>query len=89
MIFSLFIFQILSPFPVPPRKTHIPSPIPASMRVLPKPPTHSHLPTLRFPYTGEFSLHRPKASSPIDVQQGHPLLHMPLEPWVPPCVFLG
>jgi hypothetical protein len=31
----------------------------------------------------------PKDSSPIDVQQGHPLLHMQLEPWVPPCILFG
>jgi hypothetical protein len=30
-----------------------------------------------------------RASLPIDVQQGHPLLHMQLEPWVPPCVLFG
>jgi hypothetical protein len=28
----------------------------------------------------------PKASPLIDVQQGHPLLHMWLKPWVSPCV---
>jgi hypothetical protein len=28
----------------------------------------------------------PKASLPIDVQQGHPLLHTLQEPWVPPGV---
>jgi hypothetical protein len=26
---------------------------------------------------------------PIDVQQGHTLVHMQLEPWVPPCVFFS
>jgi hypothetical protein len=49
--------------------------------------THSCFPVLAFPYTG--ALTRPRASSPIDVQQGHPLLHMQLEPWVPPCVLFG
>ena len=28
----------------------------------------------------------PRASPPIDVRRGHPLLHMQLEPWDPPCV---
>jgi hypothetical protein len=28
----------------------------------------------------------PRASPPFDVQQGHPLLHMQLDPCVPPCV---
>jgi hypothetical protein len=31
----------------------------------------------------------PRASPPIDNWLGHPLLHMQLEPWVPPCVFFG
>jgi hypothetical protein len=46
------------------------------------PPWHS--PTLR-----HRALTETRASPPIDVQQGHPLLHMWLEPWVPPCVLLG
>jgi hypothetical protein len=25
----------------------------------------------------------------IDAREGHPLLHMQLEPWVPSCVFFG
>jgi hypothetical protein len=29
------------------------------------------------------------ASPPTDVRQGHPLLHMWLELWVPPCIFFG
>ena len=33
---------------------------------------------------------RPRNSPPIDVRQDHPLLlHMQLEPWVPPCIFFG
>jgi hypothetical protein len=31
----------------------------------------------------------PRASLPIDARQGHPLLHMQLEPWVPSCVLFG
>ena len=54
---------MLSLFPV---KFPIPSPIlPASMRVLPYPPTHSHFTALAFPYTGASSLHR-KTPPPID-----------------------
>ena len=41
-IFSLFTFQMLSPFPVSPRKHPIPSP--ASMKVFSHPPTHPLLP---------------------------------------------
>ena len=51
---------MLSPFPVSPLETHPILPPPASMRVLPYPPTHSHLPTTAFPYTGAQSLHRTK-----------------------------
>jgi hypothetical protein len=29
------------------------------------------------------------ASPPIDDQLDHPLLHMQLEPWFPPCIFFG
>jgi hypothetical protein len=31
----------------------------------------------------------PRVSPPTDVQQGHPLLHMQLEPWIPTCVHFG
>jgi hypothetical protein len=54
--------------------TYMPSP--ASIKVLPHPPTHSCLPALIFSYTGASSLPRTRVSPPIDVQQGHPLLHM-------------
>lgn len=44
-IFYVFTFQMLSPFPVP--SSPVPPP-PDSMRILPLPPTHSHLTTLAF-----------------------------------------
>jgi hypothetical protein len=44
----------------------------------------SHSPTL-----GHRAFTGPRTSSPTDVQQGHPLLHMWLELWVPPCVLFG
>ena len=70
---------MLSPFLVSPLETPYPNlSATASMRVLPHPPTHSHLPTLAFPSIGALSLHRTKDLSPIDVQQGHPLLHTAL-----------
>jgi hypothetical protein len=62
-IFSLFTFQMLSPFPVSPiRETHYPILLPpASMRVYLHLPTHSHLPTLDSPTLGHLSsLHRTK-----------------------------
>ena len=63
-MFSLFTFQILSPFSVSFPQTHCPIPCPsASMRVFPHSPIHSCLPALTFPYTGAFSLHRTKGLS--------------------------
>ena len=62
-IFSLFIFQILSPFPVPslPEIPYLISPPPASMKVFLHPPTHSYLPALNSPTLGHLSsLHRNK-----------------------------
>jgi hypothetical protein len=63
-------------------------PMPSPLPLLTNPPTPAslswHCPTLGYQaFTG------PRASPPIDVPQGHPLLHMQLEPWVPPCVLLG
>jgi hypothetical protein len=61
-IFSLFTFQMLSPFPAPPLSrsplSHLPSS--ASMRMFPRPPNNSHLHALTFPYTRASSLHRNK-----------------------------
>ena len=55
-------------------------------------PTHQLTPTSLTSNSstlGHQAFTRPKASPPIDAWQGHPLLHMKLEPWVPPCVLLG
>jgi hypothetical protein len=51
-VFSLFALQILSTLPVSPQKPPMPSPSPASKKVLLYPPTHSHILILPFPYTG-------------------------------------
>ena len=89
-VFSLFKFQMLSPFPVSPLETPYPVPIPlACMRVFPYPLTHSHLPPWHSPTLGNWAFIGTRASPSIDAWQGHPLLHMHLEPWVPPCVLLG
>ena len=79
-IISLFTFQMLAPFLVSPPKI----PYPISLPLLNNPPTPSlswHPPTLGHPaFSG------PRASPPMDAQQGYPLLRMQLESWVPPCV---
>ena len=71
---------MLSPFLVSPLKKPYPLPL------LPNPPTLTswprHSPILRHKaFTGT------RASPPIDDQLGHPLLHVQLEPWAPPCAF--
>jgi hypothetical protein len=75
---------MLSPFLISPPKTpyHIPPP------TAQQPPTPTswpwHSPTL-----GHRAFTGTRASPLIDVPQGHPLLHMHLEPWIPPCVLFG
>jgi hypothetical protein len=66
-----------SPLPLNPLSHPPPS---ASMN----PPTHFCLPVL-----GHRAFTGPRASLPIDFGQGHPLLHMQLEPCVPPCIIFG
>ena len=78
---------MLSPFQVSPPETPYPQhPRPASMRVLPYPP----IPIV--PPWHSLTLRHQTPSGPratTDVQQGHSLLHMWTEPWVPPCVLFG
>jgi hypothetical protein len=38
---------------------------------------------------GNEAFTEPRASPPFDTRQGHSLLHMQLEPCVPPCVLFG
>jgi hypothetical protein len=49
--------------------------------------THLHTPVP--PMLGHQTSTGPRATPPTDVRQGHPLLRMYLEPWIPPCTFLG
>jgi hypothetical protein len=81
-IFSLFTLQMLSSFLVSFLKT--PSPISPPLTNPPTPTSLSwHSPTL-----GHQVFSGLRASPPTDVQEGYPLLHMHLEPWVPPCALL-
>jgi hypothetical protein len=77
----LFTFQMLSPSLV---ATPNP-PVPSLLPLLTNPPTPASL-YWHFPTLGHRAFTGPRASHHIDVQQGHPLLHMRLEPWVPPYV---
>jgi hypothetical protein len=82
LIFSLFTFQMLSPFLVSPPK------IPYHLTPSPAPqPTHSHSQSWHSPILGHRTFIGPRASLPIDDQLGHPQLYIQLEPHVPPCVF--
>jgi hypothetical protein len=70
-IFSLFTFQMLFPFLVSPPKILSPFPLYPNLPIPASWPWHS-------PILGHRAFTR--ASSPIDNQLGHPLLHMQLEP---------
>jgi hypothetical protein len=75
-IFFIYISNVIS-FPgFPSEKFLLPIPSPCS-------PTHPLI--LSSPEYRTFT--GPRASPPIDVQGGHPLLHMQLEPWVPSRIF--
>ena len=77
---------MLFTFLVSPLKTAFSTPYPLLLLTNPPTPTSWpwHSPTLGYrAFTG------PRASPSIDDWLGHPLLHMQLEPWVPPCVFFG
>ena len=50
-------------------------------------PTHSHSWSWHSPILGHRAFTGPRASSPIDDQLGHILLHIQLQPQVPSCVF--
>jgi hypothetical protein len=62
-----------------------PPPIPSPLLLLTKPPTPASWPW-HSPTRGHRAFTGPMAFPPIDDQIGHSLLHMQLEPWVPPCV---
>jgi hypothetical protein len=71
--FFIYISNVF-PFPGLPFRTLLSHPTsPASMRVAPHSPTHSHLPVLAFSYTGALNTLRPNGCSS---QQVHPMLHM-------------
>jgi hypothetical protein len=75
---------MLSPFLIsPPKIPYFIPPPPAT-----NPPTPAS-----WPWHSSILRHRaftgPRASPPIDDPLSHPLLHMQLEPWVPPCIFFG
>ena len=75
MLFPFLVSSLKTPYPIPPPVLTNPA-MPTSLSW--------HSPTL-----GHGAFSGPRASPSFDVQQGHPLLHMQLEPWVPLCVLFG
>jgi hypothetical protein len=83
-IFFIYISNVFPFSGLPFRKSYPIPPPPASMRVLPHPPTPV-IPPWHSPTLGHLTPSDPRASLPTDDQQGHPLSHM----WPAPCVFFG
>ena len=85
-MYSLFTFQVLSPFQPPLGKPLFPHPSPFFYEGDP-PTTNTSLSSI--PLHLHWSIYQafigPRTSPPIDAWQGHPLLYMQLEP----CVLLG
>jgi hypothetical protein len=81
-IFSLFTFQMLSPALVSLWKPPIPSIFPCSPSTPASWPWH-------FPILGHRTFTGSRTSPPVDDKLGRPLIHMQVEPWVPPCIFFG
>jgi hypothetical protein len=82
-IFFIYISNI-TPFPGFPSE----NPIPFTLPMLTNQPTPSSWPW-HSPILGHITFIGIRASHPIDDQLGHPLLHMQLEPSVPPCLLFG
>jgi hypothetical protein len=81
-IFTLFTFQMLSPFLVSSLKiSYLLHAHPTNQH------THSHSQSWHYPILGHRTFTGPMASPPINDWLGHPLMNMQLEPWVPPCIF--
>jgi hypothetical protein len=62
--------------------------IPCPLALRTNPPISTYWPWSS-PTLGHRAFTGSRASPPIDNQLGHPLVHMQLEPWVPPCVLFG
>jgi hypothetical protein len=78
----------------PPQASHpttfLPSlPFASVCAPLPTHPLQPHHFSIPSPMLGHQTSTRPRASSPINVWQSHPLLPMYLEPWIPPSTRLG
>jgi hypothetical protein len=89
-ILSIYISNVI-PFPNSPSLkplSHPPSPCFYEVVLPTSRPTLASLPYYS-PILGHRVFTQPRTSSPIDARQGHPLLHIQLEPRLPPCILLG
>jgi hypothetical protein len=85
--FFIYISNVI-PFPSPSPET--PYSISLPLFLWGCSPTHTPTPgslPWNSPILGHGAFTGPRASPAIDDPQGYPLLHMWLEPWIPPCVF--
>jgi hypothetical protein len=83
-IFFIYISNFI-PFPLLPTEN---PPMPSPLLLLTNPPTPAFL-SWHSSTLGHQAFRGPRASALTDVPQGHALLHMWLEPWVPPRVLFG
>jgi hypothetical protein len=83
LFFFIHISNVI-PFPGFPSENSLSHPLPLLSQ-----PTNSCFLVLAFPTLRHQVFTGPRVSPPTDVQQGHSLLHMHLEPWVPPCVLFS
>jgi hypothetical protein len=80
-IFFIYILNVIPFLSFPSENPLSPPPPPAPQH------THSHSWSWHFPILGHRTFTGPRASPPIDGRLGHLLLHIWLEPQVPPCIF--
>jgi hypothetical protein len=87
-IFFIYISNVL-PFPGLPFKTPLSHAISPCLFYKGVPPPAPIFPPWHSSTLGHRTPSGLRASSPTDVQQGHPLPHMWPAPWVTPCVLFG
>jgi hypothetical protein len=85
ILLDVFFIYISNAIPFLVSSPKIPYPLPLSL--LPNPPTPASW-SWHSPILGHVTFTERRASPPIDVPQGHALIHMQLGTQVPPCVFL-
>ena len=89
VILFIYISSVIPPFQFPLHKPPSPPPSPASMRVLPHPPTHFCLSSLAFPYAGVSKLHRTKGLPSQWCQIRYSSVTYPAGAMGTPCVLFG